>query len=286
MRMMKDETGRGMRDASLKEILHGVSRKIGRHIPFRPHWLNLPEATIAFTFDDFPVSAYETAAPVLEAAGMRGTFYLATGLMGRTENGQPIATAAMAADLAARGHEIGGHTHGHINVQRTPRAALLADVAENEREIRRITRTAAQPFAPPVAPALAGPLAAPGRPFSFAYPFGMVSTRSKLALMGRYPGLRGIGIGINHGLVDLAHLKAQELYDTAQDRRSLGALLDEARARRGWLIFYTHDVRENPTAIGCSPALFRAAVEEVAGRGMRVETVAETLARIGARQGG
>ncbi|SIQ94088.1 Polysaccharide deacetylase [Rhizobium sp. RU35A] len=262
MRINRDETGRGLRDTSIREILHGFSRKVGRHIPFRPHWLTLPEAVVAFTFDDFPVSAYENAAPLLEQAGMRGTFYLASGLMGGAENGEPIVSEAMVADLAARGHEIGGHTHGHINVQRTARADLLNDVAENERQIRRI-------------------VGEPAHPFSFAYPFGMISTRSKLALMGRYPGLRGIKIGLNRGLIDLAHLKAQELYDTAQDRRSLGALLDRAKEERGWLIFYTHDVRENPTSIGCSPALFRTCVEEVARRGMRVETVAETLARIG-----
>lgn len=268
---MKDETGRGMRDASLREILHGVSRKIGRYMPFRPHWLNLPEAVVAFTFDDFPVSAYENAAPLLEEAGMHGTFYLATQLMGGIENGQPIVTEDMVADLARRGHEIGGHTHGHINVQRTARADLLADVAENERQIRRITGSVAE---------TAG---AEEQAFSFAYPFGMISARSKLALMGRYPGLRGIRIGTNRGLIDLAHLKAQELYDCAQDRRSLCALLDKAKAERGWLIFYTHEVCDEPSSIGCSPSLFRMAVEEVARRGLRVETVAETLTRIGAK---
>ncbi len=243
------------------EFAAGVSRKVARHVTFRPHLLQLDAPVVAFTFDDFPVSVVENAVPALDDAGMLGTFYLASGLMGRHENGQLIVDAPAVADLARKGHEIGGHTHGHIDVQRTGRADLLADVGRNEEQIRQIIGAT--------------------RPMSFAYPFGMISIPSKLALMQRYPGLRGIKTGINSNIIDLAHLKTQELYDASQDLASIDRLLDEAERRRGWLIFYTHDVRKDPTSIGASPAFFAAVVDKVRRRGIRVEPVVETLRRVG-----
>ena len=248
------------RPMTASEIVAGVSRKIARHVTFRPHRLDLDEPVIAFTFDDFPASAVENAAPALEDAGMRGTYYLASGLMGRHENGQLIADEAMVADLARDGHEIGAHTHGHINVQRTGRRDLVADVERNEAEIARITGRS--------------------EPISFAYPFGMISVPSKLTLMRRYPGLRGIKTGINSKVLDLAHLKVQELYDVANDGASIDRMLDEAERLNGWLIFYTHDVRPDPTSIGCSPHFFSQVVEKVRRRGLRVEPVIKTLERL------
>lgn len=250
-----------MQRPTIKWAMGGVSRKIARHTIFRPFRLRLDAPVVAFSFDDFPTSAAENAAPALEDAGMRGTYYLASGLMGRQENGQLITSADTVQGLARNGHEIGAHTHQHINVQRTANDALIADITTNDREIARIVGEA--------------------RPVSFAYPFGVLSVRSKLALMHRYPGLRGIKTGINHGLIDLAHLLSQELYDCSSDEPSIGQVLDEVERRRGWLIFYTHDVRKDPTSIGCSPAYFAKIVEKVRRRGIKVEPVAETLARIG-----
>ncbi len=256
-------TGRSIAAALGEKLTRGVSRRLARNVPFRPHGLSLDRAIVSFSFDDFPVSAAENAAPVLEDAGMRGTFYFAGGLAGGLENGQPIATPEMARDLALRGHEIGAHTHGHLNVQKAGRAALLSDVERNVQEIAA--------------------LGTHGAPASFAYPFGIVSLRSKLALMGRFAGLRGIQPGINSGTIDLAHLRAQELYDVSSTLDDMGRLLDEVEAARGWLIFYTHDVRPDPSSIGCTPGYFRRVADLVRRRGLRVETVAATLQRIGAK---
>jgi len=240
--------------------LAGLSRRLARAVPFRPLRWPLEEPVVAFTFDDFPASAAENAAPALEDAGMRGTFYLASGLIGARENGQQIASLAQVEALSRAGHEIGAHTHGHIDVQRTPAEALAADVEDNGLAIVGATGIA---------------------PTSFAYPFGIVSLRSKRALMTRYLGLRGIAGGINRGTIDLAHLRAQELYDSTSSG-FIAALLDRLERSGGWLIFYTHEVCPDPTGIGCTPAHFAATVAQVRRRGIRVETVAATLGRIGA----
>lgn len=192
---------------------------------------------------------------------MLGTFYTATGLMGTYENGQLIADAGMITALARKGHEIGGHTHGHIDVQRTSRRDLLSDIERNEAEIAALVGQAL--------------------PMSFAYPFGMISVPSKLLLMRRYPALRGIKVGTNRGMIDLAHLQSQELYDSANDSASIERMLNDLERRPGWLIFYTHDVREEPSSIGCSPRFFAEVVQNVQRRGLRVEPVVKTLQRLG-----
>lgn len=241
-------------------LVGGVSRVAARRIPFRPHFINLGAPLVSFSFDDFPLSAAENAAPILEAAGARGTYYFAGGLAGKLENGRRIACKDVAVDLAARGHEIGSHTHSHYNVQVTPRDTMLADVSRNIADLRTIVDTP---------------------PASFAYPYGVVSLPSKLALANRFQGLRGIETGINSGLVDLAHLRAQELYDASTTIDDMATLLDDVTRQRGWLIFYTHDVEPSPSSIGCSPNYFRAVVQLVASRGIDIVTVADGLARIG-----
>ncbi|WP_052732096.1 polysaccharide deacetylase family protein [Devosia geojensis] len=246
---------------AFQDIGAGLSRRLARNLPFRPARWRLDAPVVAFTFDDFPASAADNAAPILEDAGMRGTFYLATGLVGSAENGQPIAGLDRVEALAAAGHEIGAHTHGHIDVQRAPDSALIADVEINGLLIAE---------------------AAGAAPASFAYPYGIVSLRAKQTLMHRYAGLRGIAGGINRGVFDLAHLRAEELYDSTSSPASIEALLDGLERLGGWLIFYTHDVRPEPTGIGCSPAHFAQTVAAVRRRGIRVEPVATTLRRIGA----
>ncbi len=241
--------------------LAGASRRLARAVPFRPFRLQLDRPVVSFTFDDFPVSAARHAAPQLEAMGARGSFYFADGLAGGRENGQPIASLELAGELAARGHEIGGHTHAHRKVQRTAPADLIADMGVNISAITTLSGRA---------------------PASFAYPFGVVSLNAKRLLALLFAGLRGIQPGINRGWIDLAHLRAEELYDTTLDMTRLDGLLDDLMAGGGWLIFYTHDVREDPSSIGCSPAHFGRVLGRVAARGFAIQTVADTLAQIGA----
>lgn len=244
----------------LAHPLQGTSRRLARILPFRPFRLSLPRPVVSFSFDDFPLSAAQHAAPLLEAYSARGTFYFADRLAGRHENGQLIAGDTVVTDLAKRGHEIGGHTSGHINVQRVSPDELIADVARNTSAIVALNGRA---------------------PTSFAYPFGVVSLNAKRLLARRYAGLRGIRPGINRGWIDLAHLRARELYDATLPVSVLDRLLDELQRGGGWLIFYTHDVREHPTSIGCSPARFATVVEHVYRRGIDIETVAGVLDRAG-----
>jgi hypothetical protein len=49
---------------------------------------------------------------------------------------------------------------------------------------------------------------------------------------------------------------------------------------RGWLVLYTHDVDDSPSAYGCTPGLLQAAVEAAVESGAELLTLDAGLARI------
>ena len=53
------------------------------------------------------------------------------------------------------------------------------------------------------------------------------------------------------------------------------AVLEDAVRRGAWLIFYTHDVGDDPTFMGTSPKLLDWVVRQVAAMGIRCSTIAE-----------
>lgn len=67
---------------------------------------------VSLTFDDGLTAQYD-AASILEAHGVRGTFYLNSGAIDQRGGGGTM-TWNQARELAADGHEIGGHTRDHI----------------------------------------------------------------------------------------------------------------------------------------------------------------------------
>lgn len=80
---------------------------------------------VSLTFDDGWDSQYYNALPVLDAAGMKGTFYITSRQL--KDNGfDGFMTIFQVRDLAARGHEIGAHTRTHAHLP------LISD--ENQRD--------------------------------------------------------------------------------------------------------------------------------------------------------
>jgi peptidoglycan/xylan/chitin deacetylase (PgdA/CDA1 family) len=220
-----------------------LAARLVREIGFlraRPAKVNWRGGVVSFTFDDFPRSAWVNGGAILEKYDRRGTYYAAMGMAG-TENN--LGTLFDVDDLRAahaRGHEIACHTYHHRDCARlTP-----SDIAEE------IDRNAA---------ALAQTLGAPAVS-NFAYPFGGVSLSAKSELAARFLSCRGTGRGLNQGTIDLADLLSTSIYSHNFDRERLCRLIDDAKAGSGWLIFYTHDVADEPSPFGCTPAQFEAIV--------------------------
>ncbi len=247
----------------LQPLLDGLSRKAARHHRSKPFAMRNGAPLASFTFDDVPDTAYSNGAAILEARGLRGTFYVAGGTCSRRDTYWRVIGRDQVRALHERGHEIGCHTFSHVRVDRLD-ARALEDECRRNRE-------------------LLGELCAGMRPTNFCYPFGGVSLARKLQLQKRFDSCRGIYEGVNAGIVDLGLLRVIELYDRTLTPDKLRRVLRKTCARNGWLIFYTHDVAETPSWIGCSAALLRATVAAVQAEGMACLPVRDALTAIGYR---
>jgi peptidoglycan/xylan/chitin deacetylase (PgdA/CDA1 family) len=245
----------------LGDLVSSVSRKIARHHRSKPCLMRNEVPLVSFTFDDVPDSAYTNGATILEECGVRGTFYIAAGTCGTSGPDWRVIERAQVGALHEQGHEVGCHTFSHAHVDQLDADAL-------DRECRR-NRELLQELCPGVALA------------NFCYPFGRTSFARKLQLADTFASCRGIYEGINAGVVDLAMLRVVELYDRTLTIDKLQRVVAETRRRNGWLIFYTHDVADPPSWIGCSPALLRAAVKAVQAAQLRCLPIRDALPAIG-----
>jgi peptidoglycan/xylan/chitin deacetylase (PgdA/CDA1 family) len=215
---------------------------------------------VSFSFDDFPRSAAKLGAQILRDFGVKGTYFVAGGRAGLRLDGLDQFVDEDLVDVAANGHEIGCHTFGHLRLPGASPAAIKDDLLRNAEFVDRV---------------LGGYTMS-----SFAYPYGDVSVPTKL-LMGRlFPTCRGIWFGANKHRIDRRQLRAVSLersFDTAR----ISAVLDDAQASGGWVIFFTHDISDNPSPYGCEPIRFSRVLNDVVSRGIEILTIRDAAARVG-----
>ena len=242
-------------------LLTRIKRRIARHLPTKPLPMRNSAPLVSFTFDDVPDSAYLNGASVLDEYRLHGTFYIASGTCGTKDTHWRVIERDQVRDLHRRGHEIGCHTFSHRAVDELDAHELNDECRRNFESLRDLC--------PEI------------QLSSFCYPFGCVSLPRKLQLQKRFDTCRGIFEGINSGVADLSLLKVIELYDRTLSRDKLSHVLHQARRTAGWIIFYAHDVSEQPTHMGCSPGLLRTTIEEIRKQDILCCTVAESLPLIG-----
>ncbi len=243
-------------DRSLKGKLR---RRIARLACRRPLRMGLERPMISFSFDDAPATATLAGAQVLEARGLRGTYYFSVGLAGGEGPMGPYATEADARRLSAAGHEIACHTHSHLDCGKADARSITLDVDRNAEGFRTWGTVATE---------------------SFAYPYGDVSIPAKRVLGGRFRTLRTVQAGLVEDGADANQLPAVGVEGDDGEAKALH-WLDRAADRRAWLILYTHDVAPNPSAWGCTPEALGHLADAAQARGFEVVTVAEGARRLG-----
>jgi peptidoglycan/xylan/chitin deacetylase (PgdA/CDA1 family) len=220
---------------------------------------------VTFTFDDVPVSACELGAGILESYGARGTFYVAgRGCGTASPDGPACASIDQLRPIWANGHEIGCHTYSHPAVRHMTLGELKSELDRNQAVLAGINNNIVLR--------------------NFAYPYGDLSVRTKRYLESRFHSCRSSHAGINTGLADLGALKAWPLQNAALDRDKIVRLVAETVQRRGWLIFYSHDVADQPGRFGVSPGLLEWGLSTAKRAGCLLANVAETLKFIRAAQ--
>mgnify|MGYP003111976772 CR=1 FL=1 len=211
--------------------------------------------TVSFTFDDFPKSAVEHGATELERHGWRGTWYAAAGFAGGENHHGALFDAADINRLSEAGHEIACHTHSHLDIAAASLEAVQAEIEQNRDALAAMGYRGSLP--------------------AFAYPFGEATPRAKRALSGRYETLRGVQPGINRSGDDRHLLKAVGIDGGDAGIARALSFIEDGRNAPGWLIFFAHDIRAEPTPWGCTPDQFREVCDAVARSDADVMPVTE-----------
>lgn len=196
---------------------------------------------VTFSFDDFPKSAADTGAEIMDMYGAPAIYYACSGLAGGcTLTGEQYTDEDLI-PLIQAGHEIGSHTHTHLDCARAPIEHVLGDIDRNLSELKQMGVTDSIQH--------------------FAYPYGETSLALKKKLTGRFTTCRGILPGYNTRSGDAMQLSAMELTpDDATTARAIDAI-ETARRKPGWLHIFTHDVSNSPSPFGTRPASLKAVLE-------------------------
>lgn len=238
----------------LKRILRKLGRESAKYIAQKIAFLPSENKIVSYTFDDFPLSAINNGARLLEEHNVHGTFYSSLGLAGMDDpNVGILGNRQEILALSERGHECACHTFGHINCAECSSQVIVEDCIRNQKLAQEIGNLHFN---------------------SFSYPFGEFNPSSKRAISNIYLSARTIEPGINVHKIDLAALKSVRLYEST-GMKDLNLWLEKLDETGGWLIFYSHDVSENPSQYGCSTSLFEQILKSSINKGFQILTVLE-----------
>jgi peptidoglycan/xylan/chitin deacetylase (PgdA/CDA1 family) len=240
-------------------LLHRVNNVLTRNIPVKLIRSHLDRPLASISFDDFPKSAWSVGGPILARYGAKATYYAAGKFCGQTEDGIEYFSGPDLTALRDAGHEVGCHTWSHQYGTGVASRRLDEDVARNDGFVRSLLGDY--------------PLT------SFAYPYGDVSPRTKLLFANRFASNRGIRRGVNAGLIDLAQLKAVGLEARSWTPLMVEKAVADAVSRNGWIIFFTHDISDEPSPFGATPAMLEHALETLTVAAIDILPVKHALAR-------
>jgi len=215
---------------------------------------------ISFTFDDFPRSALLTAGTILHQRGFAGTYYASFGLMGSRGPTGEIFVREDLDELVRHEHELACHTFDHCDSWGTASNEFEASILRNQRAVaERLPGTKLD---------------------SLSYPISWPRPETKRRVATYYECARGSGQTFNAGTEDLNYLKAFFIEQSRGNFAEIKQVIDANARAKGWLIFATHDVCDQPTRFGCTPAFFERIVEYSAKSGAIVLPVHAAFRRI------
>lgn len=225
-----------------------------------------PQTTVSLTFDD--TNADQMAAlPILDAAGIKATFYAITGYIGAPG----YLTLPQLQAIGASGHEIGGHSVTHPDF-------TTITAAEATREACNSRATLANWGFADVR--------------SFAYPFAAVNAAAEKAVADcGYNSARGLGdiesrfgcagCGFSEALppADPFYTRALDQFDSSWTLADLqNAVLNAENNGGGWVQLTFHHVCDNACdSLAISPALLKQFTDWLTPRAATENTVVKTV---------
>lgn len=238
--------------------VHGFYQRQASSLLFkRPFVVRLQRPLISFTFDDFPRSALLVGGAILSRYGLTGTYYASLGLLGKQAPTGAIVLASDLKMLLERGHELGCHTYSHCDSWDTDTRTFEDSIVQNRVALRGLVsgvefKTFSYPISPP-------------RPFI------------KARIADHFLCCRGGGQTLNVGTTDLNQLSAYFLEKSRENIQAVKDVVDRNKSAKGWLIFATHDICDQPSPFGCTPEFFENVVQYAVNSGARIATVAGAM---------
>jgi hypothetical protein len=172
----------------------------------------------------------------------------------------PTGTMFLREDLSVlleEGHELGCHTFGHCNAWETKPDAFEDSVIENRRKLNDLM---------------------PGAAFkTLSYPISVPRPFTKRRVAKHFGCCRCGGQTFNVGTTDLNYMAAYFLEQSRGNFEEVQSLIEENRKAKGWLIFATHDISDDPTPYGCRPEFFQSVVRCALTSGASILPVVQVL---------
>ena len=235
-----------------------ICRRLTVFTARKPMKVDPGRAIVSFSFDDCPVTGIENGVRVLEKENWLSTVYVSCGLFETENHLGKMMNGADALALHTSGHEIGEHSYSHQDAVTLGLNRFLSDVDRNQAELSELGLPPSE---------------------TFAYPYGETFPKLKSAVSDRFKGTRGITKTVHRKEVDLNQIGSLPLFtDTIDDAV---AAVKDLRRSGGWLTFFTHDVRDNPSAWGCTPETIQKIVTAVKDAGVEVLPIKDAITDIG-----
>ena len=244
-------------------LQRALGRRVAAWFSRRRVVLRNARPIISFTFDDFPASAYTATAPLFaQAGGLRATFYTSLGLLGTQTPTGRIVSRELLQEVLTGPHEVACHTYDHFDAFETSFAAYRDSVSRNLSELRALE-----------------PLATFE---NHSYPISFPRLRTKRFIGRRFVSGRAGGQTHNAREADLAYLRSFFIERSREKPEAIREEIDRTvQAEHAWLLFSTHDVAENPTEYGCTPALFERVLQWAIESGAQILSVKEAIRACG-----
>lgn len=213
------------------------------------------EGMVSITFDDSWLSQYENAMPILEAAGLKGTFYITTEPIQNNWDG--FINLAQLKNIALKGHELGGHTVTHADLSTLRSQRISAEIRNSKTYIQSQTGAVVT---------------------SLAYPYGSfnntVITQTKQA---GYTNARGVEEGLVKKTDDTFTLKSHSV-GPSTSLASIRSYIDQAKANKQWYILTLHEIDTLGGEYSTTPQDLQAIVDYIKSTGIKSVTVQQGVA--------
>lgn len=216
---------------------------------------------VSICFDDGRTTAVREGACILRKHGLRGTFYPITSRVGTRNADGEYASWEDLRELERHGHEIGNHTHSHIQEWVTwPEKDQIADISTAVGQCN-----------------MEGALYTPR---TFAYPFGLY-TKELRDLVAKqmdwgwteFLAARTVEDGINLPTTDRFLLKSFSVHNN----HTINDVMERAEAaikEEGWLILTFHHL-DDRTYLSTPPQLFEEILLSILKKNLRIVKLEE-----------